>query len=129
MWIEMDPVLFLGVETGYNEQGITFSEETIALRQANPDGLSLPYLARMALERSNDLEPAYGILDKHATIGGYGTVWSAQKTGSGMVAELTPTAMARHDSQNAILMMRIFNFWFRIMLFCRDIWIYSTSMQ
>ncbi|MBW2366607.1 MAG: hypothetical protein JRH15_01840 [Deltaproteobacteria bacterium] len=88
----MDYPLWGGVETGYNNQGLTFSEETLSVRNPNPDGFSLIYLIRMALEECTTFEDLYTLFDRYPVIGAYGCVWGQRKQGRGMVAELTPTA-------------------------------------
>ncbi len=88
----IDPVLFMGVETGYNACGITFSEETVGIRQPDKNGFSLPYLVRMTLEECCSLQEVRQYVRNFNTIGGYGSVWSDLMNGDGMLLELTPGA-------------------------------------
>jgi len=80
------------VETGYNDKGLTFSEETLTIKEPNPNGFSLTYLIRMALEECTTFNDLYAMFDLYPVIGGYGCVWSQRKEGRGTVTELTPTA-------------------------------------
>ncbi len=82
--------LWMGVETGYNDQGLTFSEQTYGIKKPNPNGFPIVYLARMALEQCSNLEQVYQFFKQHQVIGGHGTVWSDRKTGRGVLIELTP---------------------------------------
>ncbi len=99
----MDWILGMGVETGYNDQGLAFSEETISVKQPNASGFSLVYLSRMALEESANLEEVKAVFDRCPVIGGYGTVWSDRDTGEGMVIEASPTRWAAHAMEGSIL--------------------------
>jgi hypothetical protein len=99
----MDYPLWLGVETGYNDQGIAFSEETLPIREPNPDGFSLPYLVRMALEECSTLDALAPLFDRYPTVGAYGCVWSDRKAGRGFVAELTPKGWATIEMKGSLL--------------------------
>jgi len=99
----MDYPLFMGVETGYNDKGLTFSEETLAIRQPNPDGFSLIYLVRMALEECSDLTQLAPLLNRHQTVGAYGCVWGSQHQGDGLVTELTPSGWATIEMKGTLL--------------------------
>lgn len=98
-----DWVLFMGVETGYNDRGLAFSEETLRIREPNPAGFSLVYLVRMALEECSTLEELYPLFDRYGTVGAYGTAWSDRHSGEGVVAELTPTEWALIEMDGPIL--------------------------
>jgi predicted choloylglycine hydrolase len=87
----IDYPFFMGVETGHNSQGLTFSEETLNVREPNPDGFSLPYLIRIIMEECGSLADLPAYFDHYPVVGAYGTVWSDRRAGKGMVAELTPT--------------------------------------
>ena len=99
----MDYPLWFGVETGYNDQGLAFSEETLPIREPNPNGHSLPYLVRAALEECSTLEELAPLFDRCPTVGAYGCVWSDRAAGRGFVAELTPTGWAAHEMQDSLL--------------------------
>ncbi len=99
----IDFAFFMGVETGYNDQGLTFSEETLNVVKPNPDGFSLPYLTRIILEECNGLGQLPAYFERYPVVGAYGTVWSDRSSGRGLVAELTPWAWARIDMQEPIL--------------------------
>ena len=99
----VDYLFWGGVETGYNNQGLSFSEETLSVREPNPDGFSLPYLARMALEECATLEQLYPLFDSHPTVGAYGTVWGSRGQGTGMVAELSPVGWSAIPLQGPLL--------------------------
>ena len=95
--------LWMGVETGYNDKGLAFSEETYGIKEPNPKGFSIVFLARMALESCSTLDEVYQLLDRYQVIGGYGTVWSDRDEGRGAVVELTPTAYAVKELQGSML--------------------------
>jgi predicted choloylglycine hydrolase len=99
----IDFPLWMGVETGYNDKGLAFSEETYGIKKPNPKGFSIVYLARIALETCSTLDEVSRMLDKYSVIGGYGTVWSDRDEGRGTVAELTPTAHAVKEMQGSML--------------------------
>ena len=82
----------MGVETGCNDQGLAFSEETLKIQEPDPQGMSLVYLVRMILEESSSLEVLPHYFEKNPVVGAYGTIWSDRKSGEGLLAELTPTA-------------------------------------
>ena len=93
----------MGVETGYNDRGLSFGEETLWVKKPNPGGFSLPYLIRMILEEASSLDEIYPFYDKYRTIGAYGCVWSDLKSGRGAVVEVTPTAWAKNELKNSLL--------------------------
>jgi predicted choloylglycine hydrolase len=99
----MDWIMGLGVETGYNDQGLAFSEETISVQKPNPGGFSLVYLSRIALEESSNLDQVKEVFDRHPVIGGYGTVWSDRDEGEGMVIEASPSRWVAHPMEDSIL--------------------------
>ena len=88
----LDFVLFLGVETGSNERGLAFSEETLKIKEPDPQAMSLVYLVRMILEESSSLAELPDYFEKYPVVGAYGTVWSDRKSGEGQLIELTPKA-------------------------------------
>ncbi len=100
---QLDWPLFMGVETGYNNRGLAYSEETLSVWQPNPDGFSITYLARMALEECDNLDCLYPFFDRYPVIGAYGTVWSDRDEGEGLVAELTSMGNAVQDLEGSIL--------------------------
>ncbi len=97
------PYFYMGVETGYNDKGLCFGEETLYVKKPNPDGFSLPYLVRMILEEASTLDEIYPYFDRYRVIGAYGCVWSDLKNGRGAVVELTPTAWAKNELKDKIL--------------------------
>lgn len=99
----IDFPLWLGVETGYNDAGLAFSEETYGIKRPNSKGFPIVYLARIVLESCSTLDEVYHTLDKYSVIGGYGTIWSDRDEGRGAVVELTPTAHAVKEMQGSIL--------------------------
>ncbi|MBU2515811.1 C45 family peptidase [bacterium] len=100
---QLDWPLFLGVETGYNDKGLAYSEETLSVNQPNPDGFSIVYLARLALEECDTIDCLYPLFDKHPVIGAYGTVWSDRDEGRGIVAELTSHGWSARELKGSIL--------------------------
>ncbi len=99
----IDYPLWMGVETGYNDRGLAFSEETYGVKEPNPNGFSIVYLARIALEECSTLDEVYRLFGRYSAIGGYGTVWSDRDEGRGVVVELTPTAWAVKEMEGSIL--------------------------
>ena len=87
----IDWYLGMGVETGYNDHGLTFSEETLGSVSPNAEGFSLTYLVRIAMEEKEDLNGVMEVFDTLSTIGGYGTVWADLDAGEGAVIEVSPT--------------------------------------
>jgi len=90
----IDWYLGMGVETGYNNEGLTFSEETLGSVSPNAEGFSLTYLVRIAMEEKEDLAGVMEVFDELVTIGGYGTVWADLDAGEGAVIEVSPTGYA-----------------------------------
>jgi len=99
----MDQPLYMGVETGYNNKGLSFGEETLRIKSPNPGGFSLPYLIRMVMEECSTLDEIYPFFDKYRTIAAYGCVWSDLDAGRGAVVELTPAAWSKNELKNSIL--------------------------
>ena len=99
----MDQPLYMGVETGYNDKGLSFGEETLRIKSPNPGGFSLPYLIRMIMEECSTLDDMYPFFDKYPTIASYGCVWSDLDAGRGAVVELTPTAWSKNELKASIL--------------------------
>ncbi len=97
------PYFYMGVETGYNDKGLSFGEETLHVKKPNPSGFSLPYLIRMVMEEASSLDEIYPFFDKYRTIGGYGTVWADLKAGRGAVVELTPTEWSKNEMKETLL--------------------------
>lgn len=83
----MDVLFWTGVETGFNDQGLSFSEETLHPQTINQEGGSLVYFVRDALERSDCLGTVEQILKETPLIGGYGMVWGDNKNCSGALFE------------------------------------------
>jgi hypothetical protein len=106
-----EPPLVLGVETGYNDKGLTFSEETLKLKHNKDNGMSIIYLARMILEKAQTLEELPVYFDAYPVIGGYGTVWSDRDTGEGLIAELIGDKWAFQSFDRSIVwnLNRIYN--------------------
>ncbi len=99
----MDYPLYMGVETGYNDQGLAFSEETLSIKQPNPKGFPVLYLVRIALETCANLDDLPAVLEQYPTVGAYGMLWSDRDAGRGMLIECTPTAWAVQELENDIL--------------------------
>jgi hypothetical protein len=99
----MDQFLYMGVETGYNDKGLSFGEETLHIKKTNPGGFSLPYLIRMVMEEASSLDEIYPFFDKYPTIAAYGCVWGDLRAGRGAVVELTPTAWAKNEFKDSLL--------------------------
>jgi len=99
----MDQPLYMGVETGYNDKGLTFGEETLYVKKPDPNGFSLPYLIRMVMEEASTLDQIYPYFDRYHTIGAYGCVWSDLRAGRGAVVQLTPTAWVKNELKDSLL--------------------------
>jgi hypothetical protein len=99
----IDQPLYMGVETGYNDKGLCFGEETRSIRKPDPNGFSLPFLIRMVLEDSSTLDDIYPFFDKYHTIGAYGGVWADLRSRRGAIVELTPTAWAKTELKDSLL--------------------------
>ncbi|MBN1691784.1 MAG: hypothetical protein JW901_12285 [Dehalococcoidia bacterium] len=99
----MDQPLYMGVETGYSDKGLTFGEETLYVKKPDPNGYSLPYLIRMVMEEASSLDQIYPYFDKYHTIGAYGCVWSDLHAGRGAVVQLTPTAWVKNELKDTLL--------------------------
>jgi len=99
----MDQPLYMGVETGYSDKGLTFGEETLYVKKPDPNGSSLPYLVRTVMEEASTLDQIYPYFDKYHTIGSYGCVWSDLRAGRGVVVQLTPTAWVKNELKDSLL--------------------------
>jgi hypothetical protein len=93
-----DYPLFLGVSSGYNDQGLSHSEETLSIRQPNPDGFPLYYLIRMGMEQCSSLDQLEPLFHSHLICGASGSVWNSRAEGRGALYELTPQAWRRIDA-------------------------------
>ena len=102
-FVHMDQPLYLGVETGFNDKGLSFGEETLFVKKPEAGGHSLPFLIREILEQASSLKDIYPYFDKYHTIGSYGCVWGDLRNGRGAVVELTPTAWAKNELSGPIL--------------------------
>jgi len=99
----MDQPLYMGVETGYSDKGLTFGEETLYVKKPDPNGSSLPYLIRTVMEEASTLDQIYPYFDRYHTIGAYGCVWSDLRAGRGAVVQLTPTAWVKNELKDSLL--------------------------
>lgn len=99
----MEIPLFMGVETGYNEAGIGYSQETYSLSEPYNKGFPIVYLARMVLEEASNLEEVLQMAEKY-TIGlGSGMIWSDRKTSRGLRLEKSPKGQAFQPMDSSIL--------------------------
>lgn len=99
----IDQPLYLGVETGFNDKGLCFGEETLFVKKPDAGGNSLPFLIRKVMEEASSLNDIYPYFDRYHTIGSYGCVWSDLRNAKGAVVELTPTAWAKNELSGPIL--------------------------
>lgn len=99
----LDPVLFLGVEAGYNDQGLTYTEETYSIREPNPTGFPIVYLARLALEEAATLEEVEHVLSSFSVAAPGGMIWSDRDEAQGERVEILPTGMAVQEMEGPIL--------------------------
>lgn len=82
------PILFPGIETGYNDAGLAFSEETLHPIQPDTMGGSLPYFVRGVLEEAATLAEVIEKAEIYPFIGGYGMVWSSRKEKAAILMEV-----------------------------------------
>jgi hypothetical protein len=101
--VQLDYPLCLGIESGYNDQGLAFTEETLRLREAKPDNYSLNILVRMILEECSELEDIPPYLDRYPVVAGYGEIWSNQRLGKGWLVEHTHSGWTRRALEGDIL--------------------------
>lgn len=101
--VRMEIPLFMGVETGYNETGIGYSEETYSISEPYSDGFPIVYLARMLLEEVSDLEKVVQLAEKYTIGVGSGMIWSDRKTGLGLRLEKSPQGQVFQPMDNSIL--------------------------
>ena len=89
---------------GCNDKGITFSIQTLHAKKNNPQGYPVDVLVRMVLEECSSLDQVYKMLDRYPnSIGGFGVAWSDQKTGQGVVTELTPVGWGKVEMDGPIM--------------------------
>lgn len=101
--VQIDYPMLIGIESGYNDQGLAFTEETLALRQPNPDLFSLNFMVRMILEECSTLEELPAYFDRYPVLSGYGEIWSSQRQGTGWLVEQTPYGWTKKELQGDIL--------------------------
>ncbi len=101
--VQIDYPLLLGIESGYNHEGLAFTEETLKLNKPNPDLFSLNILVRMILEECGTLEELPAYFDRYPVIAGYGEIWSSQRQGMGWLVEQTPYGWAKKELESDIL--------------------------
>lgn len=101
--IHMDYPIYLGVDTGYNDKGLCFSENTLRIRQPNENGFPVLYLIRMALEECSTIDQLRAFLDRHDIIGGSSILWSSRNEKFGFRTQLTPVAWCSTDMEGPIL--------------------------
>jgi hypothetical protein len=89
---------------GFNDKGLTYTVQTLVAKNTNAKGYPVDVLVRMALEECSSLEQVYKMLDQYPdSIGGFGVAWSDQKTGQGVVTELTPSGWGKVEMNGPIL--------------------------
>ncbi|WP_158860198.1 C45 family autoproteolytic acyltransferase/hydolase [Lunatibacter salilacus] len=101
--VRMEIPLFMGVETGYNQAGIGYSEETYAISEPYDDGFPIVYLARLILEEVSDLEKVVQMAEKYTIGVGSGMIWSDRKAGRGLRLEKSPKGQVFQPMENSIL--------------------------
>ncbi len=93
----IDYPLYMGLQTAYNNKGITFSEETYELVDSGKDEFSFSYLMRMALETSDTLDQVEKLFDEYALVGGHGNVMCDLDEKESALYEITPGFWVRRD--------------------------------
>jgi tetratricopeptide (TPR) repeat protein len=89
---------------GCNDKGLTYTVQTLVPKNTNPKGYPVDIFIRTALEECSSLEQVYKMLDQYpASLGGFGIAWSDQKTGRGVVTELTPSGWGKVEMNGPIL--------------------------
>lgn len=99
----MEIPLFMGVETGYNDKGIGYSEETYSLSESHSKGFPIVYLSRLILEKASNLEEVVELAEKYTIGVGTGMIWSDQKNGRGLLLEKSPKGQADKEMEGEIL--------------------------
>lgn len=97
-----DYPLFMGIQTAYNSQGLTVSEQTYNVKNPIDGGFSYSYLIRMILETENTLTGVFNKAKEYSTTGGHGVVWSDKKTGEGILIEMINDNIAVIDINQSI---------------------------
>ena len=100
---QIDYPLLLGIETGYNDQGLAFSEETYRLREPDPDRFSLNILVRLIMEECSTLEELPAYFNRYPVLAGYGEVWSSRHEARGWLVEKTPYGWTKQELTEDIL--------------------------
>ena len=100
--VQPGPLLFLGVETGYNSAGISFSEETLHPAKPNPAGGSLPYFVRAALEESDTLQDILDRAEGYPFIGGYGMIFCSRAERKAMLVEAAGPEVRHREAPGPI---------------------------
>lgn len=99
----IDVPLFMGVETGYNDQGLTYTQETYSIRETNPEGFPIVYAARIALETSATLEEVHQVLGGFSIASPGGMLWSDRTEQRGMRLEVLPSQQVMQKFEHGIL--------------------------
>ncbi len=86
--------LILGFQTAASDSGIGFSEQTYTPARRDPDGESMGYRVRAAMEDNADLDGVLGALAGLRPISGSGCVFSDRKTGRGARLAMAPGGSA-----------------------------------
>jgi hypothetical protein len=102
-FVHMDVPLYLGVETGLSDKGLSCGGETLRVKKPDGRGFSHPFLMRLILEEAGSLEEIYPFFDRYHQVGADGVVWSDLRRGRGAVVEITPTAWAKRELESPIL--------------------------
>lgn len=107
----MDQPLYLGLSTGFNDKGIVLFENSLHVRQSNPDGFPVLYLLRMALEDCSNISQVEALLDEYHIIGASSVMWSSRDERNGLITEILPKTWSatRLDSSVLWLFNRILN--------------------
>ena len=100
---QIDYPLWLGIETGYNDQGLAYSAETLRLRNPDPTCFSSNLLVRLILEECSALDELPSYFDRFPVISGYGEIWSSRREGRGWLVEKTPYGWTKREMQEDIL--------------------------
>ena len=100
---QIDYPLWLGIETGYNDQGLAYSAETLRLRYPDPACFSSNLLVRMILEECSALDELPSYFERFPVLSGYGEIWSNSREGRGWLVEKTPYGWTKKELQEDIL--------------------------
>jgi hypothetical protein len=82
---------------GWNDNGLTYSCNTISSRKINREGDSLSFVPRTILEECSTLDEAERYQTTHLPLNGLGATYTDRKAGKGAVFEITSTSWSKRE--------------------------------